>query len=115
MIYCQSMSKPNVPLSLCHQCGASLDAACLIQKTGQPRPDKVKALPGDISVCIYCGCIHKFDQDVHLRKATKGDLTACMLSSMETYETLMKAQEAILLFLKQFPDFMPKRHTNKPH
>lgn len=108
------MSKPNVPLSLCAQCGANLDAATIVQKKGTRRTDAVQARSGDMSVCVYCGCIHKFDSDIHLRKATNGDLTACMLTNQETYDILMKTQEAILLFIKEFPDLVPKAKPYGP-
>lgn len=52
----------KMPKSVCCECGAKLDGAA---GEGDITPD-----PGDMSVCIYCGSLNVFSDNLTLRKPT---------------------------------------------
>ena len=53
----------RVPLSICSQCGLKLDAATNARGKKKPRP-------GDASVCLYCGHLMIFNDEMRLRELT---------------------------------------------
>jgi hypothetical protein len=57
----------RVPECKCPNCGAGVDAATNLFGKGGPEP-------GDISICLYCGCLMKFKDDMMLRRLTGAEL-----------------------------------------
>jgi hypothetical protein len=54
-------------MSDCPNCGATLDAAtCVTSDTVQPSP-------GDLTLCIYCGHLMAFGDDLSFRKLTDSE------------------------------------------
>jgi hypothetical protein len=51
---------PNVPESECPFCGVKLDAAT------HPKDRTLMPSPGNLSMCINCTSILKFDDNLHL-------------------------------------------------
>lgn len=47
------------PDNACPACGSRLDAATAVREDA--RPD-----PGDVSVCVYCAAILRFDRELYL-------------------------------------------------
>jgi hypothetical protein len=56
----------HVPVSHCLECGKSLDAA-----TGADHDHKVT--PGSLSLCVYCGALMIFGNDMRLRQITDAE------------------------------------------
>jgi hypothetical protein len=54
----------HTPRSRCLGCGRKIDGATYVGEEDQA-PD-----PGDVTVCIYCGHIQAFDDDLKLRELT---------------------------------------------
>lgn len=52
-----------LPMSKCLDCGKQMDAASGLQGDPEPRPN-------DVSVCLYCGHITAFAEDLTLRPLT---------------------------------------------
>jgi len=59
----------NIIAHTCPHCGYELDAAtaCDFEEAGQPGP-------GDMSICIECGEVCVFVDDINLRKPTDSEL-----------------------------------------
>ena len=57
-----------MPTAPCPNCGKVLDAATNVSNDGQ-------AEPGDISICLYCGHINAFADDLTLRNLTDAEMT----------------------------------------
>jgi hypothetical protein len=53
----------RVPLSACPSCGTQCDAASTTNESTQP-------VPGDISICVRCGELLKFGDDMRLMRLT---------------------------------------------
>ena len=58
------MKTTRTPLNRCLECGYIIDAATETPDNPTERPPR----PGDIAVCIACGCVHLFADDLTLRK-----------------------------------------------
>lgn len=56
------MKTTDLPGSLCRRCGKALDAA---SGSGDAVPT-----PGDVSVCMYCGTLAVFTDELRLRETT---------------------------------------------
>jgi hypothetical protein len=77
----------KVPESRCPSCGKLLDAATSITDPGaSPSPD-------DMTICVGCGAILKFDKDLHLQELLQKDYDA-----IDTEDLLMitKMQTAVI-------------------
>lgn len=73
----------HVPPSSCTNCSKPLDGATSVgAEDGVPDP-------GDVTVCIYCGHIMAFDEDLYLR-----DLTAAEQIDVAGDERILAAQWA---------------------
>lgn len=60
----------RTPISKCPSCGTPNDAATLAGKGDEAtRPD-----PGDVSVCLYCGHLMAFAEDLTLRDLTDAEM-----------------------------------------
>ena len=70
----------KLPQSQCCACGTTLDGAA-----GRAAPK-----PGDFSICIYCGALSVFDEDLKLREPTQEEAIAFAES-----ECARRAQEII--------------------
>lgn len=56
-------------VSACLSCGAPCDAATQFDK-----PGAVKPKPGDVTICLYCGHIMAFADDLGLRELTGAEM-----------------------------------------
>lgn len=56
----------RVPETLCLECGKPLDAATDVY--GDDRPS-----PGDISLCVYCGNLSAYGDDLKLRPLSEDE------------------------------------------
>jgi hypothetical protein len=66
----------QLPITLCWHCDRALDAATDIEGALEPEE-------GAISLCMYCGAIATFGEDLRLIRPTKEDLDA--LEEMEEF------------------------------
>jgi len=74
----------RMPESPCTSCGKILDAANAISEDGAGKPD-----PGDATVCLMCGHIMVFDDNLRLR-----DPTAAEQENFAGDKRLLTIQEA---------------------
>lgn len=58
----------RTPLTICWHCDRPLDAATPID-AGDPVPE-----PGAVSLCLYCGAVGVFADDMRLRPPTEPEL-----------------------------------------
>lgn len=63
--------KTQVAASVCCECGAMLDGV-----SGPCQPS-----PGDMTLCIYCGCLNVFDDDMLLRRPTDDEFLEAAAST----------------------------------
>ncbi len=54
----------RLPSSACCECGYQMDAC-----SGHSKPS-----PGDLSLCVRCGSLNFFDDDLRLRRPTDDEL-----------------------------------------
>jgi hypothetical protein len=59
----------RVPLSACLECGYAVDAASCIGKDATPKP-------GGITLCMACGHVMAFGDDLRLRSLTDAEMLA---------------------------------------
>jgi hypothetical protein len=57
----------RTPSSACISCGAVSDAAA-------PVGGDTKPSPGDITVCLYCGHVMAFDENLNFRSLTNDEM-----------------------------------------
>jgi hypothetical protein len=69
------MSDTRLPPHKCTACGYDIDCA-----TGL-KPDEIPE-PGSISICLNCGAIGIYTQDMQLRQATRKEEAKLLRSSM---------------------------------
>lgn len=62
------MTADRLPVAICWHCDRVLDAATPIDD-GDPQPE-----PGAISLCLYCGAVAYFGDDLALRPPTEAEL-----------------------------------------
>lgn len=62
------METYRTPLTVCWHCDRPLDAA------SPPGEDEGKPVPGAVSLCMYCGAVAIFAEELALRPATKEEL-----------------------------------------
>lgn len=60
-----------LPLCRCVVCGTKLDSAT------RPGPEEERPRPGDLSLCLKCGEIYVFNQDMTIRVPTVAELMQC--------------------------------------
>jgi hypothetical protein len=77
----------RVPAQHCIACNYLLTAA-----TETNFEKKVKPKPGDWSVCIGCGALHRFTDTLRLRPASLAELAA---EDADTRAELLRSQRAI--------------------
>jgi len=82
------MKTSRMPTSICPICKSSLEAATSLKNE---IPD-----PGDISVCLYCGNILKFNDDLELVSLSNDEMQA-LKNSKPDWDEIVKIQS--LLFL----------------
>lgn len=66
--------------SSCPKCGHGLDMATSTEIKGRQVPVK-----GDISICIYCFSINRFENDHALRVSTPEEISESILEAPEMY------------------------------
>jgi hypothetical protein len=71
--------------TLCPTCGHKLDAATGLDHDHKPSP-------GDLSVCIQCGEILEFDEEIKLILISEGTIEKL---DLETMEDLVRTRDAI--------------------
>lgn len=62
------MNTTTVPECACPACGHVMDRAT------STTPDERAPIPGDYTVCILCGALNQFDQQLHLQPADESKL-----------------------------------------
>jgi hypothetical protein len=73
----------HLPLSRCVVCDHEMDMATCLQNEGAiPRPN-------DISICIRCGNLAIYDNDLHLRELTEDELDE--VRSSEVWKDIVTA------------------------
>lgn len=76
----------QVPLSSCTSCGYKMDAATSAQNDG------AIPTPGDVTVCINCGAMNEYADDMQLKSLTASELELLKAQNPEGYQLLKKAQ-----------------------
>jgi hypothetical protein len=84
----------HLPESACTNCGHVMDAANCVSTDGEGKAD-----PGDITVCIICGHVMAFADDMTLR-----DLTAEEAKEIAGNKALLALQEARGEVMKKHPE-----------
>ena len=56
------MTTTKLPLCICPRCGHKLDAA------STPDGSDHVPKPGDVTLCIECGCLFEFDSQMRVKK-----------------------------------------------
>lgn len=79
----------NMAASKCLDCGRELDTATSFDSKQQPKP-------GDISICLHCGNVMVFADDLSLRELTEQDA-----HDIAGDPNLLKLQEARAKAMKQ--------------
>lgn len=64
------MTTSRTPITICWHCDRPLDAATELMDEGKT------PTPGAVSLCLYCGAIGYFADDLALRAPTDDELTA---------------------------------------
>ena len=85
------MTSTNMPPSKCLNCGKLLDAATCVQ--GKHAPDA-----GSLSICIDCGAVTIFGDDLRLRPLTEAEAKDVQ-SDTVTWHLLRRAS-ALIHFYK---------------
>lgn len=83
--------------AICMNCGEKLDGHQKASESNDPRLPKV----GDYSICVYCGNIGTYVEDIEtkrifIKSMEKEELDEIKISDPKNYFMLMKAQEYIL-------------------
>lgn len=84
----------KVPESACPSCGYMMDAASCVSRENDGRPE-----PGDITVCIRCGHIMAFADDLTLRDLT--DEEAKAVAGDQRLLAIQKARGEVMKESKQ--------------
>jgi Zn ribbon nucleic-acid-binding protein len=84
----------TVPESRCTACGHLMNAANVVSEDGQGIPE-----PGDITVCIQCGHLMAFGDELRLR-----DLTDEEAKEIVGDERILIIKKARDLALKEHPE-----------
>lgn len=78
----------RMPQARCLACSLPIDAASgIVDKQAR---NTLQPKPGDLSICIRCGYIARFDKKLRLRRLTKSELEQCAAD-----ERLVQATYAI--------------------
>lgn len=75
----------SVPESACPVCYRVHDRATGLLEDATPSP-------GDLSICVRCGAILEYNEDLHLGCVDQKKLQQLEQESAKTYKALMKAQ-----------------------
>lgn len=82
--------KQKITESKCLKCGKLLDGCSAVENEAKPKK-------GDFSICIKCGNIAVFDNDLKLRKPTKKEH-----EEISANETIMAQQRLIVQFAEYY-------------
>lgn len=69
--------------TVCRSCGHKLDANTTIKDDTSPKKD-------DISICVYCGTVSKFDEKLNLVPLTNNELKDIRESDPDCYMEMQK-------------------------
>lgn len=79
----------QTPASSCPSCGTTVDASTSVAGDHAPSP-------GDVSICMYCGHLMAFADDLTLRPLTDKEMLECA-GDMR----ILRAQRVRLAVMKQ--------------
>lgn len=82
------MNNADQPIS-CRLCHNIIDAHASVKGDIAPRPN-------DFSVCLYCGTLSKFDEELNLIPLTPSELFTLNKENPETFDLLIKTRTVIL-------------------
>lgn len=77
----------RVPLNLCPVCGTKLDAVTSIESMAKPNV-------GDITVCIKCAAVLRFDGELRLRAMTEREIREL---HPDNFKDIARVQRIIIL------------------
>jgi hypothetical protein len=80
-----------MPAARCPVCEQSNDAATSVSHYGRPAP-------GDITVCLNCGCVLTYTGELQLRRMTREQIEAL---PKDNFADVSRVQTAILVMLAQ--------------
>lgn len=95
----------EIPPSHCPYCNATLDAATGINTEDKPSP-------GDLTVCVECQNICRFDENLQLRVATKEYLIRAFAAHPGLRRKMAAFQ--IIAHLYKLSKNAAQEHTQKP-
>lgn len=76
----------TLPRSTCHKCGYGIDAASsMVGETPEP---------GDIGICLRCGNVEKYDENLQLTPLTDEDLIE-LVKDEDLWNYILKAKYII--------------------
>jgi hypothetical protein len=78
------------PESRCPYCGHRFDRA------SSPREPQAAPSPGDLTMCIECGCLMAFDDEMKVRGLTSGELED-LITDEKLQDLVMRTRQAILI------------------
>lgn len=80
-----------IPASKCPRCEILLDdATAAYEENSVPKP-------GDVSVCVYCGVLSYFGEDLTLQEFTRDELNQLRAEAPNVYKQIKTAQLSVLL------------------
>jgi hypothetical protein len=82
----------RLPEQHCSSCGSKLNAATFVG------PDDSRPDPGDLSICLYCGYLSAYADDLTLRPLTSAEMHAVAGSP-----SMLAGQRLRAEYLKQHP------------
>lgn len=75
----------RLPECACLQCGKVMDAA------SHPEDDTKTPRPGDVTICLYCGFLMAFTDDLGFRELTEEELGEIPLDQISRIQRARKA------------------------
>jgi len=91
--------------SRCPYCEANdLDGVTELEHGSAPCRESKTPEEGDYTICIHCGGLSVFGQDLKLRKPTSGELDAAK-NNKEAWSLLMSAKEAVRVIHTKSDEF----------
>ena len=69
----------------CLRCGALMDAASHLTD------DDATPEPGDVTICLYCGMLMAFSEDLTFRELTEEEITKVPLDEVSRFQRARKA------------------------
>jgi hypothetical protein len=88
----------HIKPSVCTNCGKALDGATAVTEGGPKRARRVMPDPGDVTICLACGHLMIFGDDLILRDPTPAEIVDVagdrrLLAIQQARGTTMKERE----------------------